>query len=574
MALSRTLFGLLQAPGSPADDGLSLFIRESSEGADAAIAQGLFFGEPSPWSFTADRMPSGPTFKRAGAATMLNAAGVLITVQANVARFDHLINGAFDAATSALLIEPAATNLFQWSEDLTNVIWGVSNTTVSANAGTAPDGNVTADKLIANSGTGNRNRYQGSNPGAGAFTKSVFVKAAGMGFASVRATSDNSTKGYTVVVDLSTGAITSTNSQNSPVSPSATVEAWPNGFYRVAITLTNTAGACYMAVGPCDTATPSFVSGDPVVTGNGVDGILVWGAQSETGSRATSYLAMAATGAARAADVVTREVPAGASGLTFSFDDGSSQSVAAGPGDFTVPTNLNRPRLGSLIVQSGSAIGRADEGSAAFALPALAIRAAGLSAETDAALARPATLVSAAGLAAEADTAFALAAPATLGLAAELDTALARSALVIRAAGLSIETEAALALPRLVIRPAGLAADQQAGIALGALIRRPAGTALQADASLACAARQVLPALAANENDAARALTMPGGGTAIGRADTSDTALGLPLARRHATHSRPGIDVAPVRARQVSTGTRTNLAAGKRPAASGGVKWG
>jgi hypothetical protein len=57
------------------------------------------------------------------------------------------------------------------------------------------------------------------------------------------------------------------------------------------------------------------------------------------------------TAAARATDAVSFTVPAGASKILFTFDDGSQQQVSASPGLYTIPPNLNRPVIRRLQVQ-------------------------------------------------------------------------------------------------------------------------------------------------------------------------------------------------------------------------------
>jgi type 1 fimbria pilin len=58
------------------------------------------------------------------------------------------------------LIESPRTNLVLYSEEFDNAYWTKTNVTITANATTAPDGNLTADKLVENSVNGNHFIYR------------------------------------------------------------------------------------------------------------------------------------------------------------------------------------------------------------------------------------------------------------------------------------------------------------------------------------------------------------------------------------------------------------------------------
>ncbi len=91
-------------------------------------------------------------------------------------------------------------------------------------------------------------------------------------------------------------------------------------------------------------------------TGNGADSVLVWGAQLETGTRATSPIETTTAAATRAADVLTLNwgllgVGDGTITVRYTFDDNSTQDVATtiSGGTSIVPTNLNRPHIKSAV---------------------------------------------------------------------------------------------------------------------------------------------------------------------------------------------------------------------------------
>lgn len=72
--------------------------------------------------------------------------------------------------------------------------------------------------------------------------------------------------------------------------------------------------------------------------------------QVETGSVATLPIRTTGTAATRAADAASLTIPAGASRITYTFDDGSTQQVSVSPGAYAIPTSLNRPYIARATV--------------------------------------------------------------------------------------------------------------------------------------------------------------------------------------------------------------------------------
>jgi len=91
------------------------------------------------------------TFTRGSTATYFDNKGVMQSAASGVSRFDH---NPSTGESLGLLIEEQRTNLLTYSEQFDNAAWASKlNTTVSANAIIAPDGTLTGDKLVANSGS-------------------------------------------------------------------------------------------------------------------------------------------------------------------------------------------------------------------------------------------------------------------------------------------------------------------------------------------------------------------------------------------------------------------------------------
>jgi hypothetical protein len=167
-------------------------------------------------------------------------------------------------------VERTPWNRFLFSEQFDNAEWNKTNCTISANSTTAPNGTLTADKLIMNNGqsgssgdgTGVRQIYdiESSN-----YVFSVYAKKAE--FSTIRFR-ENQVTGAFLTVDLNDGTITNGDT-NQFINPIATLIS--NGWYRI-----------------------SF--GTPVITsiyrysirvsenGNGSSGIYIWGAQFNAGA--------------------------------------------------------------------------------------------------------------------------------------------------------------------------------------------------------------------------------------------------------------------------------------------------
>ena len=211
------------------------------------------------------------------------------TTRLNIPRIDYT-NGS----CPSLLVEPQRTNLFLRSEEFDNASWTPLLATVTANTTTAPSGNVTADKFVATATTGVHILLQtaaGSVSGT-TYTASVFVKAAGLSNITLL---NNQGGGGIVNYNLTTGTFTLVS------GVSASIQNYGNGWYRCVMTFTaNSTGTFNLQVRLADS------SGNTTFTGNGVDGVSLWGFQVEQGTFATSYIPTVASTVTRNADVISK----------------------------------------------------------------------------------------------------------------------------------------------------------------------------------------------------------------------------------------------------------------------------
>jgi hypothetical protein len=226
---------------------------------------------------------------RATSATRVNANGIIETVAANVPRIDYSGGGC-----PSILVEPQRTNVQTYSEDFSNAIYLQIGTTVTTNAIIAPDGNTTADKIVEDTSTG-LHTIDILNPpvGAGAYTVSVFVKAAErtkfqiLGFYALTGN---------VTFDLTAGTATTT----APAL-NGKIENYGNGWFRCSATFNDLTG-----VGAQILFNILNNAGNNSYTGTSGSGLYLWGAQLELGSNSTSYIKTTTASVTRNADVISK----------------------------------------------------------------------------------------------------------------------------------------------------------------------------------------------------------------------------------------------------------------------------
>ena len=221
----------------------------------------------------------------------------------------------------------ARYNLLTYTEQFDNGAWTRFQSTVSANAAVAPNGTLTADKLIPNNGASSGFVYNTSPASilAGTVTSaSVWIKAAELGFAwvvcNVRASS--STTG--VCVNLSTGALT-----NGGANGTYAVADAGNGWWRVECTATASSANSYIEVWPLAAA---GVNG--TYTGDGTSGIYIWGADLRPASQATGLIGPTYQ---RVVDAATYDTVGFLPYLQF---DGIDDSMSTGSIDFTATDKM------------------------------------------------------------------------------------------------------------------------------------------------------------------------------------------------------------------------------------------
>ena len=228
---------------------------------------------------------------RASTGYAKNSDGTLTLFPANALRIGD---------GTGLLVEDARTNTTPRSQEF-GTGWTPSHASVTSDATTAPDGTTTADSITEDSATSEhwlQSTTVGTVTANSVCTASCYAKQSVGSRKLLLLLSDNETGNAYGLLDLSNGNASTLTADGEWTSVSASSETLANGWYR--LILTGTLGATrdnlrlYVALS----------DGTTSYAGNGTSTIHVWGAQSEQGAFASSYIPTTSSSATRAADVV------------------------------------------------------------------------------------------------------------------------------------------------------------------------------------------------------------------------------------------------------------------------------
>ena len=277
------------------------------------------FGGPTPalsLNFLSGALDSRITFTRSTTATFVGSNGLIQTAAINAPRFDF---NPITLAPLGLLIEEQRTNLLLQSEDFSTT-WLPVGATVTTNTTVAPDGTTTGDTIAAAT-TASYVRQAVTFTGNGSKSYSVFVKA---GTATVsrlvlRDTTPTAANRGGVNLTWTAGVPSGVATDGGTLEG---IDAYPNGWYRVRAVATGVVAA---------NANEFRFSPDTAV---GTGTTIFWGAQTENGAFATSYIPTVASQVTRTADIAVM------TGTNFSSWYNASEgtfvaSFEASPNTFT-----------------------------------------------------------------------------------------------------------------------------------------------------------------------------------------------------------------------------------------------
>jgi len=176
-------------------------------------------------------------------------------------------------------------NALGFTQEFNNAAWTKTNSTITANATTAPDGSVTADTLVEDAAAAFHQTSQSYSASASSvLTLSIYAKASERPRIRIAGLfSANWSSLPQGVFDLSTGqVVSSTGFQPATITPVG------DGWYRCAVygqtvsTGTTTVGAAFGPV-PAGGTTNNY-------TGDGTSGIFIWGAQLSDSASLDPYV--------------------------------------------------------------------------------------------------------------------------------------------------------------------------------------------------------------------------------------------------------------------------------------------
>ena len=203
-------------------------------------------------------------------------------------------------AAKGLLIEEQRTNSLTYSEQFDNAAWTKSNSSITANAATAPDGTLTGDKLVEDTATSAHTISQSLSATTQSYTISVYVKKAERKYFQLFGRRD-ATNYNGVMIDLDTGSLLPpTRPATTSNVSTTTATSVGNGWWRIAMTYSYTTTGTTVALFALtdDSQTYSY-------TGDGTSGIYIWGAQLEAGAFATSYIPTTTAATTRSVDIAS-----------------------------------------------------------------------------------------------------------------------------------------------------------------------------------------------------------------------------------------------------------------------------
>lgn len=245
-----------------------------------ALGVGLYKDVSGLWS-GANGLIAG--FGGDGSTLSLNFINAVYEAAMTAYNFQQLIN--FTRTSSATFVgsngliqnTPQSVNLLTFTQQFDNAAWTRSNVTATANVVTAPDGTLTADKLEVATTAGAQMYQTLTTLGSGSYTYSIYAKqGSGVADSNVFGVRNNTTATNPALlsIDYSTGVVTQT------FGTGATATNVGDGWWRIIIPFTLVA-----TVGD----NIRFYAGNSGAAETAGEFCYVWGAQTETGSTATTY---------------------------------------------------------------------------------------------------------------------------------------------------------------------------------------------------------------------------------------------------------------------------------------------
>ena len=207
------------------------------------------------------------TYERNGSATRVRKDGLIEELTVNdTPRLDWL-----NSDCPSLLLEPQRTNLQAYSENFSGAAWSLSSVTITANSSISPNGELTAYKLETTSSVGSLNGFLQITSNT-EYTYSIYVKADTTSICRIELTDNLNSSDYyygRADFDMSTETLTTSLA-------TASFDRLDGGWYRLKMTATS--------------PNPILGATRAKIFLPEVGSIFIWGAQTEAGGYATSYI--------------------------------------------------------------------------------------------------------------------------------------------------------------------------------------------------------------------------------------------------------------------------------------------
>ena len=244
---------------------------------------------------------------RATTATRVNASGLIESVASGVPRLDYYTSGG-TAGCPALLVEASGSNAFIQSQTLftTHLVQNLT-TAGYENVAISPDGTQNAEKFVPNTTNGVHGIADATSQtitSGTTYTFSCFAKSdGGTNFPLIVLQLDSSTA-WGATRNAIFNVVSGTIHGSAPSGVTMRIENYGSGWYRFSATATAVGSVTgtfqYRIYIPNSSATLSYAA----ASGN-TEGVIVWGAQVETASVATSYIPTTTAPLTRNADVIS-----------------------------------------------------------------------------------------------------------------------------------------------------------------------------------------------------------------------------------------------------------------------------
>jgi hypothetical protein len=281
-ALGGTLENTQCAIDTLNDTGVDFFADASLVMIPEGYGTGVVYGQRP---LTSD---SQLTFTRASTATRVGPDGAIAVVGSNVPRIDYTGGGC-----GKLLLEPQRTNLALYSEQFDNAAWTKTNTTITANATTSPDGYANADTILSTAAS-----PQLLSPVItfGAATNvSVFVKYVSQQFVQLFG---GGAFGDFANFDIQNATLGTSGASTA----NAKIENYGNGWLRISATFSGFAGGTTARLGFTSASNAGWNILDTAFNKS----VLAYGFQAELGAYATSYIPTTAAAVTRLEDACSK----------------------------------------------------------------------------------------------------------------------------------------------------------------------------------------------------------------------------------------------------------------------------